>query len=90
MLDHYDDTESPSEDQGESVEGSQESGDSGGKTALINSDICPGMKPGDTLTLTIDKVLDSGEYQVSYMPEKKEESMEEGMGPRSEMESYME
>ncbi len=47
------------------------------------------MKPGDNLTLTIDKVLDSGEYQVSYMPEKKEESMEEGMAPDSEMSAYM-
>ncbi len=61
-----------------------------GKTALINSDICPGMNPGDTMTLTIDKVLDSGEYQVSYMPEKKEESMEESMAPQSEVGSYME
>ncbi len=95
-LSYYDDTESPSEDQGDTSEGSQESGDSqsdSGKTALINSDICPGMKPGDKLTLTVDKVLDSGEYQVSYMPNKQEESgeSESQSAPASpEMAGYME
>ncbi len=46
-----------------------------GNTALINSDLCPGMKVGDTISLHIDKVLE-GEYQVSYIPEKEEESSE--------------
>jgi hypothetical protein len=46
-----------------------------GKTALINSDICPGMNVGDHLTLKIEKVME-GEYEVSYIPEKEEEASE--------------
>ncbi len=53
----------------------ESSGDA--KTALINSDICPGMKVGDELKLTIERVLDSGEYEVSYNDtDSKDESTE--------------
>lgn len=53
-------------------------GDMGeGHTALINSDICPDMKPGDTLMLKIMAVHE-GEYQVEYMPEEKEHEGGEG------------
>jgi len=41
------------------------------RTAVINSEICPGMNPGDVLTLRIESVRD-GEYEVSYeAPEEK-------------------
>ena len=39
-----------------------------GKTALINSDICPDMKPGDEMVLRIERVMD-GQYECSYSPE---------------------
>ena len=39
-----------------------------GKTALIDSAICPGMKAGDDMVVHIEKVMD-GEYLVSYSPE---------------------
>lgn len=62
--------------------GEESEKDSGTKTALINSDICPGMKPGEEMVVKIERVLDSGEYEVSYAPEpeKKEEKPEEGGG----------
>jgi len=45
-----------------------------GKTFLINSEVCPGMKAGDEMIVKIERVLE-GEYEVSYAPEKgKEES----------------
>lgn len=49
-------------------------------TALINSDICPDMKPGDTLKLRIVAVHD-GEYETAYEPEEKggDEGGEEAM-----------
>lgn len=56
-----------------------------GITALINSEICPGMKPGDEMVLHIDKVLD-GQYQVSYAPEP-EHKDEGGEGGKAEMPS---
>ena len=91
-LDYYDSENTNSED---SMEGkdTQDATDSG-KTALVDSSICPGMKPGDEFTVKVEKVLDSGEYVLSY-PEgsKKEEepSMEEGMAPpEAEVASYME
>lgn len=53
--------------------------DEGGKTALIPSDLCPGMKAGEEVVLHIDRVLE-GQYQVSYAPEKGEEEGESGEG----------
>ena len=61
-------------------EGSEPRGeekDGEGETALINSDICPDMKPGDVMELRIVAVHE-GEYQVQYMP--KEEDEEHGEG----------
>jgi hypothetical protein len=48
-----------------------------GKTALINSDICPDMKPGDEMVVKIERVMD-GQYEVSYAPEPEHEDMEHG------------
>ena len=63
------------------------------KTALVDSSLCPGMKPGDEFTVRVEKVLDSGEYQISYPGgESKEEEpmMEESMSPEgSEVDAYM-
>lgn len=42
-----------------------------GKTAVINSEICPGMKPGDEMVLRIVAV-NEGEYTVEYAPSKEE------------------
>jgi len=91
-MDYYDDSEPM--DEGGSAQGEMEKSEDSGKTALVDSTICPGMKPGDEFTVKVEKVLDSGEYVLSY-PEgsKKEEepSMEEGMAPpESEVASYME
>ena len=92
-LSYYDDSES-SGDQG-STQGASDHAQDSGKTALVDSSICPGMKPGDEFTVRVEKVLDSGEYVLSY-PEgsKKEESseppMEENMEPEgSEVGAYM-
>ena len=54
--DHADERETPEE----------------GKTALLNSEICPGMKVGDELVLKVTGVHE-GEYEVAYAPEPKEE-----------------
>lgn len=75
-------------------EGDESKGE--GKTALINSDICPGMKEGDEMVVHIDKVME-GQYMVSYAPEpehkdegdKGEAQMPQG-GRDTEMASMME
>lgn len=59
-----------------------------GKTALIDSSICPGMKAGDDMVVHIEKVM-GGEYLVSYSPEpgegeaKGEGAAEEAAAPAS-------
>jgi len=63
-----------------------ESEDSPEQTAVINSSICPGMKPGDELVLKIDRVLEN-EYEVSYAPPAKDEEGE--MGDEGEGETAM-
>lgn len=45
-------------------------------TFLINSEVCPGMKPGDMLSCRVTAVHDK-EYEVEYVPEEKEEQGEE-------------
>ena len=97
-LDYFDDSEdTQSESSGEGKD-AQDATDSGGKTALVDSSLCPGMKPGDEFTVRVDKVLDSGEYQISYPGGKDDESsepspdneMSEGEGSQpSEMSAYM-
>lgn len=52
-----------------------------GKTAVINSEICPGMEPGDTMVLRITAVND-GEYTVEYEPS---ENPKEGEGEGKEV-----
>lgn len=54
----------------------EEKEDTGTKTALIDSDICPGMEPGDEMVVKIEKVLDN-QYLVSYAPEPGKEETEE-------------
>jgi hypothetical protein len=39
--------------------------DKGAQTALIPKSLCPGMQPGDSVTLKIDKAFDD-DFQVSY------------------------
>lgn len=60
---YYDD--SGGEQPPKSEEVSEDTGDS---TALLPSSLCPGMKPGDTITLNIERVLE-GQYEVSYQKE---------------------
>jgi len=92
-MDYMDDSQ-PDGEQG-SAQGAADQSTDSGKTFLINSDVCPGMKAGDMLNLRIEKVLDSGEYQVSYIPEKEEEASESSgesdmsSAPQSDMASYM-
>jgi hypothetical protein len=48
-----------------------------GKTATINSEICPGMEPGDTMVLRITSV-NEGEYVVEYEPSEEPKKGGEG------------
>ena len=52
-----------------------------GKTAVINSDLCPGMEVGDQITLRITGVQE-GEYVVQYEggEDQKEQAPPEGGG----------
>lgn len=43
---------------------------------MIPKELCPGMKAGDKITLTIDAVYDD-EYEVSYMGGPAKEAMPE-------------
>jgi hypothetical protein len=54
--------------------------DEGGETALIPKSLCPGMKPGDEVTLKIERVLED-QYEASYTPKGGEEESE----PAAEM-----
>ena len=81
----------------EGAEASMEEGmsDDSAKTVLVDSSLCPGMKPGDEFTVRVEKVLDSGEYSLSYTGDSEktepemEPTMEEEMAPESEAPSYM-
>ena len=53
--------------------GAQE--EKGGKTFLINKEVCPGMNVGEEMVVKIEAVHDD-EYEVSYAPEPKEEGGE--------------
>jgi len=65
----------------------------GGETALLPKSLCPDMKPGDTIPVKVVRIHED-QYEVSYEPEKKEET-EEPMAPEApageggEMESMM-
>ena len=74
--DYYDDSpdmaaKDPAADDGEKEK------DTGEKTALIDSSICPGMKPGEEFTTKIEKVLE-GQYLVSYPKGEAKEETDEG------------
>lgn len=88
-MDYYDDSE-PSGEQGSAQEAMDHEADSG-KTALVDSSICPGMKPGDEFTVRVEKVLDSGEYQISYPggSDKEEQGETTPDNESSEMAGYM-
>ena len=51
-------------------------------TFLINSEVCPDMKPGDMMELRIVGVHD-GEYEVAYEEKGKDERSEESPEPAS-------
>lgn len=53
-----------------------------GKTAVLNSEICPGMEPGDTMVLRVTAV-NEGEYTVEYEPSEKPNKEEEEEAPAS-------
>jgi hypothetical protein len=36
------------------------------KMVLVNSEVCPGLKPGDKLPLRVTEVMDTGEYHCAY------------------------
>lgn len=78
----YDESEeAPAAPPEESQEQAPEEKDpSGGKTALINSEICPGMKVGDTMLVDIVGVHD-GEYEVKYNTKPESESPESNPSP---------
>ena len=96
-MDYMDDSQ-PDGEQG-SAQGAADQATDSGKTTLINSSICPGMKVGDTFEVKVEKVLDSGEYEVSYPggssdnsdSSEGEPSSEGDMGsaPQSEAAAYM-
>ena len=92
-MDYMDDSQ-PDGEQG-SAQGAADQATDSGKTALIDSSICPGMKPGDMLNLRIEKVLDSGEYSVSYQKDEESsepdepESADMGAAPQGDVSAYM-
>lgn len=90
MDDYYDESE-PSTAQGAPRAAAATPKDNApAQSTLIPKSLCPGMKPGQDVTLHIDKVLEE-EYQVSYNKEKEPEGDEPEAG-ESEPESdhYME
>lgn len=75
--DYYSDGEAPAPGPAQASDRSDErETPEEGKTALLNSDICPGLEVGDELVLKITGVHE-GEYSVEYAPEPKDEREEE-------------
>lgn len=64
----------PDDTRGEEGQPNEDSGE----TALIPKSLCPGMKPGDTLTMRIVSEQED-EYEVAY--EQEEEQGEEAPAP---------
>lgn len=58
------------------------------ETTLIPKSMCPGMKPGDSVTLQIVRSHED-EYEVAYEPEGKEEATESGSEPTAPQEGGM-
>lgn len=80
--DNYDTAPPPPPANGES-EGSEPKPDNeGGETALIPASLCPGMKPGDEVTVKIE-AQHGDQYAISYpgKSEPKEESSEMEQAP---------
>ena len=76
----YMENDGPAQESPAPAMGNQDGEDKGeGQTFLINSEACPGMKPGDTMELKIVAVHDK-EYEVSYQPEEKGEDGQGGDG----------
>lgn len=80
-LDYMDDSNEEMSEPVDSPAEEKSEGDTA-KTALVNSDLCPGMKPGDEFTVRVEKVLDSGEYEISY-PGEHETAEQESQEPQS-------
>lgn len=77
MEDYYDESE-PSTAQGApSADAARPKESAAAQSTLIPKSMCPGMKPGDEVSLRIDKVLEE-EYQVSYTKQPEEEAEETG------------
>jgi hypothetical protein len=68
--------DSPAPDKPESSEGDKPKEDEGGKTFLVPSEICPGMKVGEEMVTRIEAIHDE-QYEISYAPEKKGSQDEE-------------
>lgn len=51
----------------------------GGKTFLLPSEICPGMKVGDEFPVKVEKVLED-QYEVSYNPASEDKGEPESGG----------
>lgn len=72
-------------------EGAMDDSEKGAENpVLVNSEVCPGMKPGDKLPLRVLRVHE-GEYECAYEPEGKEDGGESddmtdpGPGPMAGM-----
>lgn len=66
--------ETPAPD-AQAPEAPEEKGESQYPTALVNSDMCPGMKVGDTMQVRIVAVHD-GQYELAYEEEPSAETTE--------------
>lgn len=74
---YYGDDEAPSADQTPKADEGDEK-DTSTKTAVIDSNICPGMEPGDEMVVKIEKVLEN-QYLVSYSAEPPDESEDQSV-----------
>lgn len=65
MADYYDESEPSQAQEGAPSDGASMEDKAPAQSTLIPKSMCPGMKVGQQITLTIDKELED-EYQVSY------------------------
>jgi len=78
MADFYSDDSAPSEAQSTETADSSDQSDASEESeqsALIDKSVCPGMKVGDKISLTITGVYED-EYQVEYNDADKDDSGE--------------
>lgn len=85
--DYYGDNEdeSPASNGGDGDHGEESPHDTG-KTAVVPSELCPGMKAGDEMVVKILSV-DDDSYEITYAPKKgKAKAEKEGGGGETEPE----